>query len=371
MSQGVVRATLWPLDRVRARILRQFKVLLRPLVVDRELRVALTGVLLVAAAFVGALALPLWMLALGPIVWGIPHVLADVRYLVVRPGHHRRPWLVGLVGVPLLVVAVGGGVVAGLVGAGGALIAARCDGRRRAAGLAVVVVGVAGALSLGPAADLIFAHIHNFIAVGLWWAWRRRAGRAHGWPLAIYVAGVVALGLGIGDGLVGSTLSAGWALGGMDGVWFAESLAPGLPSGWAARLVILFAFAQAVHYGVWVRLVPEEDRPQRTPRSFLASYRALESDFGPWPLALVGLGCVALAIWAVVDLAEARTGYLRMAIFHGHLELAAAALLFAEGRPLSADEGADPGAGHGRPPGRPPSAGEGCRVVGSEGEEGG
>jgi hypothetical protein len=85
-----------------------------------------------------------------------------------------------------------------------------------------------------------------------------------------------------------------------------------------------------VHYGIWLRLVPEEDRPRPAPRSFRSSLRALLADFGPIPMALALLGCLALAVWASIDLVTARLGYLRFSIFHGHLELVAAALLWAE-----------------------------------------
>jgi hypothetical protein len=89
---------------------------------------------------------------------------------------------------------------------------------------------------------------------------------------------------------------------------------------------MLYAFAQAVHYGVWLRLVPEDDRPRATPRSFRASYLALRDELGSLLLAAFALASVGLAIWAVADLVEARAGYLRFARFHGMLELTAIAL---------------------------------------------
>jgi hypothetical protein len=99
-----------------------------------------------------------------------------------------------------------------------------------------------------------------------------------------------------------------------------------------ARVVLVFAFAQAVHYGIWLRLIPEDDRPRDTPRTFSASLRALENDVGKWVLGGAMVVAVGVAVWAVLDLAAARIGYLRMALFHGYLELIAAALLFVEGR---------------------------------------
>mgnify|MGYP007022319189 CR=1 FL=1 len=323
---------LKPMDVVRARALKWLGKTARPFIIDRELRVAAAGSLVIVAALLGALVLPLWMLALGPLIWGIPHILSDVRYLVVRPGHHKRWPLVLAVGAPLAVAALGGGVVAGLCAAMGVFLVARCSAGRRAAGLVGIGALMAGALWAGSVSEIIFAHAHNFIAVALWWAWRPRQGRWHWWPLGLFVVGSVLLALGVLDPFIGVQLQRDWGFGWMDGRYFATLLAPGSDAQWGLRLVLLFAFAQAVHYGIWLRMMPDEDRPQRTPRSFLATWKALEADFGRWPLRATVLGCAALAAWAAFDLAGARLGYLRMANFHGHLELAAGALIFAEGR---------------------------------------
>jgi hypothetical protein len=39
---------------------------------------------------------------------------------------------------------------------------------------------------------------------------------------------------------------------------------------------------------------------------------------------------LALAVWAAIDVGRARNGYIQIAFFHGYLELAAGALLWAE-----------------------------------------
>jgi hypothetical protein len=88
-----------------------------------------------------------------------------------------------------------------------------------------------------------------------------------------------------------------------------------------------------VHYGVWLRLVPEEDRPREAPRPFASSFRALRDDLGLVVLGAAILAAVGLAAWAAFDVLAARAGYLRFANFHGQLELAAAALFALEGRP--------------------------------------
>jgi hypothetical protein len=121
-----------------------------------------------------------------------------------------------------------------------------------------------------------------------------------------------------------------WQPGGLGPGYHLGFLAPGMSDPWALRLVLVFAFAQSVHYGVWLRLIPEDDRAGSAPRTFQASTRALLADIGR-PVTIVAAAlALGIAVWAVLDLAQAREGYLRMALFHGYLELAAAAWLFVE-----------------------------------------
>lgn len=326
LASGVAR----PLDRVRLGLLRASGMPGRFFVGRREARVLVGGLLVVGTALALTVAAPFWLLALGPVIWGIPHVLADFRYLVLRPGLHRRIGLCLGVGVPLAVAGAGWyPVQTGLVAAVMAGLLARGAGSKK---LIILALG-AGlfwvSVRVGDFSGLVFAHAHNFIALALWWSWRPAPGVfRHGVPLVFFAAGAA-----LWFGWLGPTsLATSRAPHGMGDDYHLVRLSPGLAEPWALRLVLLFAFAQAVHYGIWLRLIPEEDRPQPTPRTFGASFRALERDFGPvllWASLVLMSG---LAIWATMDLLEARASYLRMALFHGYLELAAAALLFVEGR---------------------------------------
>ncbi len=325
-------APLASLDAVRLWCLKQLGPAAIPLVRDRELRAGLFGVSAILVAFALTLVAPLWLLALGPIVWGVPHLLADVRYLVARPGLHRRRALVLLAGLPVLAAGLGAGAPVGLLAGVLAALLARASGVRRgltAAGLLVC----AGVLSgLGALSDVIFAHAHNALAVLCWLAWRPRVSRKHWLVLALYVSVMLALLSGAADSFVLAWHGLDWAPGGLELGHRVGELALGATPPMTARLVLAFAFAQSVHYAVWLRLMPEEDRPRATPRGYRASYAALAEDFGRWPLLLCAAACVALAGWAVFDLAAANTGYLRFALFHGHLELAALTVLGLEGR---------------------------------------
>ncbi|HTJ80435.1 MAG TPA: hypothetical protein VL400_01895, partial [Polyangiaceae bacterium] len=152
-----------------------------PYIVDRDRRVAIGFSISILFAFAVATSAPLHLIALGPLVLGVPHILSDVRYLVARPGFDQRLPVLALVGVPLVVVAVTNDPRAGfaaVVGAG--LAASQATWSRRAAvvgaGLALVLV----AHTWPRATTLAFAHLHNLVAVGFFW-WLRPRKRRLAW----------------------------------------------------------------------------------------------------------------------------------------------------------------------------------------------
>jgi len=323
-------AGLDQLRRLSLRLLGPF--FSRTVLTDRERRVAVLGGSLVALVFVLASTLPIVMLVLGPLVWGIPHVLADVRYLVTRPGLHRRPLVLASIGVGILAAGLGFGVRGGLVGAALALCVAKTSMTRRLVGLSIVAALFALSQRAGYYADLAFAHLHNLVAVLIWWAWRPRRTRLHLVPIALFALGSAALLLGAAEPLLAWSGGDRAAWTGLGMRYLRFTLAPSPSAPFAVRFVLLYAFAQSVHYIVWLRLMPEDDRPSKTPRSYRQSFHALGKDLGGLVLWGSALGALALVGWAFFGPGAARDGYLRLAFFHGHLELAAGALLWAEGR---------------------------------------
>jgi hypothetical protein len=185
---------------------------------------------------------------------------------------------------------------------------------------------------LGRVGDVVFAHAHNFIAVGLWWIWRPRAGRLHWIPLALLVAASLFLLSDAALWLVTAIGGLNWFGGDMGPEYQVWRLSPDIDPDLGLRLVLLFCFAQSIHYAVWLQLLPDDDRARATPPTFRASYEDLCRDMtrpGVW---VAGLLALFIAVWAVQDLMHACHGYFRMARFHGHLELIAVALLVLEGR---------------------------------------
>lgn len=331
-SAAAIPGPIAAADWLRRRWLRLLGGLARPIVRQRELRVALMFSALVTTALTATLLVPLWLLILGPLLWGVPHLVADLRYLVVRTGYHRRPLLWLLAGGPLLWTALGGSLVWGFVGAVLAATVARAGAWPRA--LAVLGLAAAGATLywLGRTGDVVFAHAHNFIAVGLWLLWRPRAGRLHWIPLALLIAASLFV-------VSEPALRLAYASGGLD--WYGGRmsldyqvwrLSPDVAPALGARLVLLFCFAQAIHYAVWLQLLPDEDRERATPPTFRASYEDLRRDLGGLGLAVAAALALGIAAWAVFDLMHASHGYFRMARFHGHLEVIAGTVLLLERR---------------------------------------
>jgi hypothetical protein len=324
------------LDWLRLLWLRALGPLAKPLVRSRELRIAVFGAssLLVAFALTGFF--PLFLLAIGPLVLGIPHVMSDLRYMVFRPGLHRRWWLVvpavGLFAAQMWTFDARFGIGVTLLG----ILAARGKNHgRRALALALALGWMALAVWSSRMTALVFAHFHNFVAIAIFWAWRRnRSSPLHFVPIVLFLSLAAVIAAGGLDGLVTAMRGYEGTVGRTGIAWNLALYSPGVPAPWGARLVLLFAFAQSAHYAVWLRLLPEDDRRQETPRTWAASFEALRKDMGPVLAIVLGLLALSVSIWAIVDLYEARMGYLRMVLFHGYLEMAALALLFVEGAPL-------------------------------------
>lgn len=270
------------------------------------------GVAWVTLALAAALSAPLWVLVWVPLFLGVPHVLADLRYLVsagaprpvVLPTGsilalaamvlHR---LGGMAGLPY---ATRLELVLGLVAVGSAL-ASRETGARRASAL-LAASGVA-LLAWPVPAMALSAHLHNYTALGIW-ARLAPGGRA---PVVVaYLGALAALAAGVADRAFAPLLAdpAGLAL--------VAPLAPGLDPVWVGRLGLSYAFAQLVHYAVWLHLVP----------ALAPGSRSLAQDLGRVPAWLGVAAAVAVPLAGWFDPPRVRALYLGAAGFHAWLEWA-------------------------------------------------
>jgi len=337
LVQQLVLRLMVPLDAARGMVLQQTGRTLAPLLRQRSLRVGVLGALSVVVALALVCAAPLLVLTVTPLLLGVPHLLSDLRYLVVRQQLHERRLLVALV-VPCLALAVLEAQLSwGLCAVMVTVLLARASVTSRALALAVCLAAGLLAHQLGPKAAITFAHVHNLIALAVWVLWSRER-RVAAPALVLFLAATVMLFSGALDSFVlrPAALSSGpWAL---DPNSFVQTLSLSDHPIWAIRFVSFFALAQSIHYGVWLKLIPEDDRTRVGIRSFHASYHALARDLGPWlPIAalLLTLGFCTCACWGV---GVARDAYFRLALFHGPLEVAVLTLLALERRALRRED---------------------------------
>jgi len=336
---STLELAVYPLDVARRKTLwlATRSALLTRVLGRRDSRVALLATLQIGVLFVLAVAAPVALFFVGPALFGVAHLAADARYLVLR---RRIPR--GLIAVSVLaavtivslralsVAHVIRGpvdlweVIVGTAWTMAALAFAAPASRSvlRVAGAVAVVALLAGlALTHVRTATLVLTHGHNLVAVGVWLVlYRRRRAWA---AVPVLVLSVLAAVI-----LTGAAPLSGATAFGTHLSLLGAGLAPGAPLETASRVAVLFVFLQGVHYGAWMGWIPQDDLRTEGTLTFRMTARALRADFGRVALALVILVAVGVALLSLFRVHEALTGYLTLARFHGWLELAMLAFLF-------------------------------------------
>lgn len=288
----------------------------------------LVGCTLVAAA---PLAAYVWLIAL----FGIPHVLAELRYCDERFAGRTSRLALALIGTLLLSLAtvrvlgtygVLGGRLAGPLELilGGALAAAAALFMRRHSlvGFAIAALVVFGALYYPLATFLIWAWLHNltplaFVADALPRGKRVPAIALLCIPFFAVPAFVALGGLDwLALNLFGhDALGAGSAFGG--GVKpLASFLPPRMPLADALPLFQAAVVSQVMHYLAVIVLMPR----------LLRQGAARPGRLAPWPSWPIFYGLLALAGLAslsfyAIDFGEARSAYALAATLHSWIEL--------------------------------------------------
>jgi len=331
---------LTPLDALRSLVLRSLVPVAGRLYRDRPARITWGALLSIGLAFVLTVRMPVLLFSIGPLLLGVPHLLADLRYLVSRPRLHRQraAWLVA---VPIALSAVSTtamGMSAALLAALLAPAQHRWWRRRRAIALIASLAVTLAAYRWPRHAAYLVLHLHNLVPLALLSAYG--VGRRGARLATLTVAALLLLLLG---GAVDGMLIAGGQLRLPGTLSLEQMVAWTAPTAWLAplpalRLAASFVFLQAVHYGLWIRLIPDAARERPGLRGFRSSARALVADVGP----LVATGAMmmtgALLVIALLPgrggIETARIDYLSIARFHGYLEFAVATWMFTTGRSL-------------------------------------
>ena len=336
---------LQPLDDLRGGLLRALADIspLRRLMATRNARVPILLSMHASVAFALALFLPSLSLALAPILLGVPHVVSDVRHMVIRRALPRwwlrtiaafagALFLLRLVEETRLVHAAPT-LVENAVGCAWLLFAALAGavlgGWRRAAlaALALAVVVALGSLAEPRGFRLAFLHGHNLLAIAIWLVLFRRRGGLSWLPLFLVLTGGACLASGA---LLGVTVHHGTlSMFGLHLFAAADWIAPGLPDTWALGLTTAFAFLQSVHYAIWLVAIPQDDARAAGSSSFRMAWRALARDLGDRGIWIaLALGLVVL-VAGMLALARTRVLMLSLATFHAWMELALLAFFVA------------------------------------------
>ncbi|MEQ1721844.1 MAG: hypothetical protein ABL930_01620 [Pseudobdellovibrio sp.] len=90
------------------------------------------------------------------------------------------------------------------------------------------------------------------------------------------------------------------------------------------HIVVLYAFSQAMHYFIWMKAIPENYQLQQYPPSFKWSFNRLVNDFGSGSIfVLLGICFLGLIMWLFLEFQTARLVYFSIASYHGFMEISA------------------------------------------------
>jgi hypothetical protein len=349
--EAVIEQALWPLDELRRltfRLLAGGGLAGRRLACSRNARVSALLTAHALAAFAVAAVAPSFLLAVSPLVLGVPHLAADVRHLLIRRGWPRG-WLAACAGFSAVLIAARVAVEAGSTLAPSLALEQGIAAAWVVAGAAFALwaapsrrgwLALAGALSVAALAvgaprpfRMVLLHGHNLIAIVVWLALFRRGSRLVWVPAAVMLLGALLLGT---NRVMAWTFAHGaLSVAGLHLLAAADWLAPGLPDRAALALTISFAFLQAVHYLVWLVGIPAGDRAGDGGRAWRVAGRGLVRDLGAGGVALVVALALAVGGAGLLAAGPTRRLFLSIGSFHAWLELAV--LAFALGRAPAAE----------------------------------
>jgi len=183
------------------------------------------------------------------------------------------------------------------------------------------VIALAIPALLAPRATmLVLLHGHNVVAFVVWLGYTRALRSARIAIVGFVAIAIALIAAGAFDFALTSSRAAGLELDAL-----ARVFAPGLDAIAGARIVLVYAFAQALHYILWLYVIPRSS-PGRA---------SLRREFGRLGVALLAVATLAVPLLAIAGTAtHIRSAYLALVVFHAWLELAVIAFLVAERRRL-------------------------------------
>lgn len=333
-----VDAAIGILDRSRQLLLRLAlqSTWLRQCYQKYETRTLFGLLLTTALAFPIAVLRPDFLLAMGPFVFGYPHLVASYRFLFRREKSARktRPYFFTLFSIftvativlyscRLFFSSVAFSVWPQTLALVVLLVAHAAGWLSGKIALVTGVLTALGFIAFAWHEPLIYAGailmIHNGIAYIHWIATCRNSTRRlvayFGAVLFLMIHAVVLLG-GVDSWLQTVHLQE-WKLDAT--AWFLASWSQD-PLVWY-RWLLLYSFGLTMHYFIWLRALPESELKTNVPLCFRSSLKQWRNDLGPatFMMLLLVFGA-GLTLWML----NQKTGqmiYFQIALLHGSLEV--------------------------------------------------
>ncbi len=332
---------LAPLDAVRRWLLARTSGISTRFVRDRDKRVIAGALIAATLGLVGTALGPGYMLLLGPVILGVPHLFFEARYLFLQHADLRRTSLVAIVIAQTALAFHGVGIYTLGIATLTALALTGAWRTRRGKLIAACAALAQLAALVGPDwSRFVLLHAHNCMPIVVWVLWRERRTRVSIAVASCFVVGVALIAVGCFDAL---PIRHPFADDVFSITKINDAVAAGFGGAWRHRFLLLFCFTQAFHYAVWVRLIPEEARERATPRSWRASWDAFKRDSGAVVARLtvvlsLAVPCAAIVVGAV----RTRALYVTASEFHATVEVILAAVVVARMMPACSKSPASP-----------------------------
>ncbi len=338
------------LDILRAKTLKQTLPLrfLRNLVFSRSSRILALALLTLFFYLGVSLLFPMWVLLIGPILWGVPHLISSLRYSTINFGETqlRKRLIFFQSGVWILVFAYRLGVDLfnlELIGFQFPLLFESVClvfsfvfqiylSRRFDLKWAIYFSLFAGLILVThrfPVQTALFLLIgHNYVPLINWYqsGQNRKDIQVFCIVTILYVILSILIFKG-GFQFLFKYIEPQGVIGLMD--WsFTDIFSPYgaalADSAFWYRITCLYAFSQSIHYFLWMKAIPENYQSQPYPPSFKWSFNHLNQDFGSGAIYVFLLMTVmGLGYWLFFEYQTARLVYFAIASYHGFMEISA------------------------------------------------
>jgi len=334
------------LDAARQWLLKRSAAVTAPFIRDRNQRVVAFALIAFLLAFAGTALAPGYMLLLGPVIVGVPHLFFEARYLFFQHAQLRRIALVGVLAMQSALVFAGVGIYTlGLATLAALAVTGSLSSKKALAIGAVSLLAAAGAI-VGPDwSRFLLLHVHNCVPIIVWLLWRERPRWASIAVTALFATGIVLIFAGACDDL---SLRRPFGDAVFSITKITDAVAAGFGGEWRHRFLLFFCFTQAAHYAIWLRLIPEEARDRPTPRSWRMSWHAFKRDASSMVARLCILGSIAVPLVAFgFGVVRTRALYVTASEFHATVEAILIAVVFVRRDQRNADSARSMSSGSG------------------------